>query len=107
MKKNEYKKNGIEVNNKLKSVKITYDGLLSKSGADKVYAFYGYDDMWSNQDVQEMHRGTNGFEAIIPTGKNNHCVNVAFKDSANNWDNNSNRNYSFIVDYTATDVFFT
>lgn len=104
---NDYRMNGISVDKNNQGIRITYDGLLSKSGADTVYAFYGYGESWSNQSVQQMSRTINGFETIIPTSSNVNYINVAFKDSANNWDNNSYRNYSFVVDDITTQSYFT
>jgi hypothetical protein len=43
-----------------------------------------------------MIRTNSGFEATIPAANAEH-LNVAFKDSINNWDNNSNRNYTFNI----------
>jgi hypothetical protein len=91
--KNVYAKNGISVEKKKQGIKLTYDGLLAKSGADVVYASYGYGDKWLSRAIHEMHRTGHGFEITIPTNEN--VTNVVFKDSANNWDNNSGRNYSF------------
>lgn len=104
---NDYKKNDVAHDNNMQDVTIRYNGLLAKSGADKVYAFYGYGNMWSTQGVQEMNRTVNGFEAVIPIRTNSNYINVAFKDSASNWDNNSNRNYSFAVDDVTSEIFFT
>lgn len=77
-------------------VKIVYDGLLSKSGASHVYAHIGFGNRWDNvQDVPMMKTPT-GFEATLPVYSSD-SINVAFKDCANNWDNNSGLNYSYDV----------
>lgn len=78
--------------------RISYSGLLSKSGADKVIGVYGYGSNQSWEDVSEVVLAkdyTGGFTATIPIsrGKN---INFAFKDSAENWDNNSGLNYTFV-----------
>lgn len=78
--------------------RITYTGLLAKSGADKVIGVYGYGSNQRWEDVSEVvmtRDATGAFTATIPiiTGKN---VNIAFKDSAENWDNNSGLNYTFV-----------
>jgi len=78
------------------SAKIVYDGLLSKSGAAHVYARIGYGSKWDNLHDYPMSRSNMGFEATIPVIKSD-TLNVCFKDCANNWDNNSGRNYSFDV----------
>ena len=95
-----YIKNGVVINPSAPStgekVKIIYDGLLSKSGATHVYARIGYGSRWENsQDVLMIKTGT-GFETTIPVLRAD-TLNVAFKDCANHWDNNSGMNYSFDV----------
>ncbi|NLG87868.1 MAG: carbohydrate-binding family 25 protein [Clostridiaceae bacterium] len=76
---------------------LKYEGLLAKCGADDVYTVIGFgsNTNWENVQTIRMSRSGNSFHADIPTmhGKN---VNIAFKDSANNWDNNSGMNYTFI-----------
>ncbi len=88
--KNEYKENGVTVEKKNPGIKVTYNGLLAQSGADKVYAYYGYSDNWLSRDVHEMEKTDKGFELMI----NEDVKNVAFKDSTNHWDNNNGKNYS-------------
>jgi len=79
------------------TVTLKYDGLLAKCGADDVYTVVGYgsNSNWENIQTIRMNRIGNTFQADIPTmpGMN---VNIAFKDSANNWDNNSGKNYTFV-----------
>ncbi len=79
------------------TVALKYDGLLAKSGADDVYSVVGYgsNNSWENVQTIRMNRFGNSFHADIPAmhGMN---INVAFKDSAENWDNNSGMNYTFI-----------
>lgn len=79
------------------NVKLTYNGLLAKSGASQVYAAIGYgsNNNWENVEHYPMNKTmTNTFEANIPIKKTGN-LNVCFKDSANNWDNNSGMNYTF------------
>jgi hypothetical protein len=79
-------------------VTLMYNGLLAKSGADKVYAHYGYGDgtTWTNPSYIEMSKAGNTFDATIKIDRLSN-LNIAFKDSANNWDNNSGTNYVFDV----------
>jgi predicted NodU family carbamoyl transferase len=80
-------------------VKVTYDGLLAKSGADKIFALVSYGDNknWQNSSTYLMNStDQQKYELNIPA-QNNEQVNVAFKDSANNWDNNSGKNYSYYI----------
>ncbi|WP_129723743.1 carbohydrate-binding protein [Xylanivirga thermophila] len=80
-----------------KKVKITYEGILAKDGADKVYAHVGFgsDDKWSGNSLYEMDKvRDNKFETeILVTNKGD--LNIAFKDSADHWDNNNSKNYTF------------
>lgn len=80
-------------------VKLTYNGLLAKSGAQQVYAVVGFGDNQSWNDIRTYpmnNTNQNMFELSIPVEENQR-VNVAFKDNAENWDNNSGKNYSFYV----------
>lgn len=77
-------------------VRISYDGLLAKSGASDVYAHIGYGQNWQNNGYFRMERTMTGFEATVPVS-NSDTLNLCFKDGANNWDNNSGRNYTFDI----------
>lgn len=76
---------------------ITYTGLLKECGADKVYAHVGHGRLWNNLYDFEMEKTDQGFELTLPLPQNSERVNFCFKDSANNWDNNSGHDYSFLV----------
>lgn len=78
------------------SVKITYDGILSKSGASHLYAHVGFGNKWDSISDIKMTKSSMGFEASIPVS-NADTMNVCFKDCANNWDNNSGKNYLFDI----------
>ncbi|MDP4092668.1 MAG: carbohydrate-binding protein [Bacillota bacterium] len=96
----EYLTNGITLSPAVPSagdtVRITYDGILSKSGATDVFAHIGYGNKWDKVTDYRMHRTTTGFETAIAVN-NSDTMNLCFKDCANNWDNNSGKNYSFDV----------
>ena len=77
-------------------VKLVYDGLLAKNGANHVYAHVGYGSNWDNVNFFQMLRSATGFETTIPVS-NADTLNLCFKDCANNWDNNSGKNYTFDV----------
>ena len=76
---------------------ITYNGLLPQNGATEVYAHVGYGSSWENTQDYKMTKTTRGFEAPIPMPKHADNLNICFKDAANNWDNNTGTNYSFVV----------
>ncbi len=75
---------------------LLYKGLLQKSGAQSVVMHYGYGNDWSNSGDIKMHKTADGFEANF-TVTSDDQLNIAFKDCANNWDNNSGQDYSFEV----------
>ena len=79
------------------SCHVTYTGLLKECGADAVYAHTGYGHQWKNAYDYKMEKTAQGFEAAIPIPSETDRLNLCFKDSANNWDNNSGRNYSLLL----------
>lgn len=91
-----YRQSGIHVYSGSDRVKVVYDGLLPKSGAAHVYAHVGYGNKWENESDYAMLKTSHGFEVSIQVRQND-TLNIAFKDCANNWDNNSGENYSFRV----------
>lgn len=77
-------------------VKVIYDGLLAKSGADSVFAHIGYGSNWDNSRDYQMSKSGIGFEATVPV-QSSSTLNLCFKDNAGNWDNNSGKNYTFDI----------
>ena len=75
-------------------LKVTYNGLLSKSGATDVIAHFGYGNKWEQKKDIRMNKTLSGFETTIPIEMPANKLNFCFKDAANNWDNNSGKNYS-------------
>lgn len=75
---------------------VEYTGLLSESGAEKVYMFWGYEDQWKSPGHIEMVPTSDGFRAVLNVDSNGR-LKLAFKDNAGNWDNNAGKNYSFRV----------
>lgn len=96
----DYMSNGLTISPPVVSagekVKLVYDGILAKNGANHVYAKVGYGNKWENESFFQMSRSSTGFEATIPVSSAD-TLNLVFKDCANNWDNNSGRNYTFDV----------
>lgn len=79
------------------SVRVVYDGLLAQSGASDVLAHVGFGSSWENSFDYRMVKTTTGFEATVQLPSQSNTLNIAFKDCADNWDNNSGRNYSFEI----------
>ncbi|MDR3542993.1 MAG: carbohydrate-binding protein [Desulfosporosinus sp.] len=67
---------------------ISYHGILSNSGAEKVYLHYGFDG-WNNAETIAMKKTLSGAfnTEVRVNGKDE--LNFCFKDNANNWDNNN------------------
>lgn len=97
---NTYYENGVilkpNVIAKGEDATVLYNGLLYNSGADTVYMHTGFGDKWTQQKEVQMKRTQDGFEAKLPITISDN-LNIVFKDSANNWDNNDAQNYTFEV----------
>jgi hypothetical protein len=98
---NEYLANGVIVTpsnpETYQHVTIVYNGLLSKAGANELIAHVGFGHDWQGAQDLRMIKTKSGYEATI-TAANAESLNVAFKDAANNWDNNSGSNYVFNIE---------
>jgi len=79
-------------------VTILYNGLLAQSGADQVYLHCGYGnaDAWSDIRDYKMEKTERGWVKKIKVD-NMSRLNICFKDSASNWDNNNGINWSFEI----------
>lgn len=76
------------------TIKLTYRGDLAKSGANEVYAHFGYGQgEWKNITSIKMSKTKKGFETKIPVLSTSK-LNIVFKDDSNQWDNNNGENYS-------------
>ncbi|HMM20997.1 MAG TPA: carbohydrate-binding protein [Selenomonadales bacterium] len=97
---NEYLANGVIITpanpEPYENVTIVYNGLLSKNGANDMYAHVGFGEHWHGAQDLRMIKTCSGFEATIPAA-NIDSMSVAFHDPANNWDNNSGSNYNFQI----------
>jgi len=75
-------------------VRVEYRGLLAQSGADTVWAHTGMDGWKSIQDIP-MERTPEGNFSCVTEASASQEMNMCFKDSANNWDNNSGQDWTF------------
>jgi hypothetical protein len=82
-------------------IALSYSGLLAQNGADELYVHVGYGEAWEEKEFIPMEHQDGAFHAGIRV-KQAGTLNVAFKDSAENWDNNSAQNYSFLVTKKST-----
>lgn len=94
---NPYSTNGIHIDKSTDHIRLLYNGILAKNGARDVYAVIGYGDnnKWEGVKQYPMHSaGYQTFELLVPVNSDK-SMNIAFKDAADNWDNNSGMNYTF------------
>lgn len=75
--------------------RIAYNGLLVRNGAADVYARIGFNGVWDHARDYQMSRTVQGFEALIELPQGTFTLNICFRDSAGNWDNNAGANYSY------------
>lgn len=97
---NQYKSNGITITpanfTSGDKIKVTYTGLLSQSGANEIYAHIGWGDSWENVNDIKMSKTKTGFSTTITAY--NSALNLCFKDTCDNWDNNNGNNYTIYCD---------
>jgi len=84
-------------------INVVYDGLLFSSGAQEIYLHMGYGphDNWRQVQDLKMLRTGRGWEQTFQANDPGR-LNLCFKDSADNWDNNSGHNWSFEVHHGKT-----
>ena len=95
-----YSKNGVELHNLPEMLKLNYNGLLAKSGAQEIYAVVGYgsNSNWDDVGYFPMQKTAQQNFEMLTFRKKQDELNIAFKDGAGNWDNNSGKNYVFYND---------
>ncbi|MGB3982978.1 MAG: carbohydrate-binding protein [Bacillota bacterium] len=79
-------------------VTLKYNGLLSKSGATSIFAHVGYGpvDWMDVQDIPMTKEPDGTWTVNIEMAEDQISpLNVCFRDSAYNWDNNYGNNWSF------------
>lgn len=95
-----YEDNGVILSKKTfycgDKLEISYSGLLARAGAEGIFLHAGYGSGWDNSSFIKMEKVPDGFKAEIEIldGKS---LGICFKDSADNWDNNSGDNYNFKI----------
>lgn len=97
---NMYYKNGLIVTPNVLAegdeATVIYKGILKESGADEIIMHVGYGEKWNDTQDIKMKKTKEGFETNLSI-TNDLPLKVAFRDGANNWDNNSSRDYTFEV----------
>lgn len=78
-------------------VKISYTGKFFEENAETVFLHYGYGLQWDNVSEVEMTKTELGFQAEIELLSSD-SLNLCFRTSNNEWDNNNTENYSFPIE---------
>lgn len=78
-------------------VKISYTGKLFEENSNNVYLHYGYGLQWDNVSEVEMIKTELGYQAEIELLPSD-ALNLCFRNSNNEWDNNNGQNYSFPIE---------
>lgn len=100
MAKKSYEDNGVLLSKKTlysgDKIKVSYTGLLAQAGAQSVFLYAGYGSEWKDCSLTPMKLEQGIFSAELDILE---CKNfgICFKDTAENWDNNSGENYVFSV----------
>ncbi|MCL6639082.1 MAG: hypothetical protein K6T80_05290 [Firmicutes bacterium] len=78
-------------------VSILYNGSLS-SGSGEIYLHFGFGEKnnWVKVADHPMQKTPGGWLANVNM-MGTRQLNFCFKDSADNWDNNSGRNWSYLI----------
>lgn len=83
------------------TVKISYTGKLFQEGCEDVFIHFGFGQNWDNVSDVKMEKTELGFQAEI-TLDDSESFNFCFNDGNENWDNNNNQNYSFVIEELQT-----
>ena len=78
-------------------VKISYTGYLFENKSESVFVHYGFGSQWENLSEVQMQKTDLGFQAEIEL-QSAEDLNLCFRNSNNEWDNNYGQNYSFKIE---------
>ena len=79
------------------TVKISYTGKLFQDGSEEVFVHYGFGNNWNNLNEIEMEKTELGFQAEIEL-VSDESLNLCFRNSNNEWDNNEGQNFIFPIE---------
>ncbi|NLU25976.1 MAG: hypothetical protein GXX00_02290 [Hungateiclostridium thermocellum] len=94
---NFYSNNGVQIQDAKNVFRLVYSGILAKNNPENLYAVIGYGNnlAWEDIESYSMRKiGDQKYELLFPVKRPGN-INIAFKDDADNWDNNSGMNYCF------------
>lgn len=78
-------------------LKISYVGALYQNASKEVFLHYGFGINWDNVSDIKMEKTDLGFQCEIEIIESN-LLNLCFKNSNNEWDNNNGENYTFYIE---------
>ena len=84
-------------------VKISYVGKLFQENSSEVYLHYGFGSNWDNVNEIKMEKTELGFQAEIELLSSD-TLNFCFRNSNNEWDNNENANYIFLIEQNDNEI---
>ena len=79
------------------TVKISYTGKLFQDESEEVFAHYGFGNNWDNLNEIKMEKTELGFQTEIELNSSD-TLNLCFRNSNNEWDNNDGQNYLFPIE---------
>ena len=79
------------------TVKISYTGKLFQDGSEEVFVHYGFGNNWDNLNEIEMEKTELVFQAEIEL-VSDETLNLCFRNSNNEWDNNEGQNFIFPIE---------
>ena len=79
------------------TVKISYTGKLFQNNSEEVFVHYGFGNNWDNLNEVKMEKTELGFQAEIELNSSD-TLNLCFRNSNNEWDNNDGQNYIFPIE---------
>lgn len=79
------------------SIKVSYTGSLFQNNSEEIYIHYGFNEDWKDVNEIKMEKTDLGFQAELYLPEYQ-TLNLCFRNSNNEWDNNQNCNYSFPIE---------
>ena len=79
------------------NVKISYTGRLFEENSESVFLHYGFGPQWDNVNEVQMLKTELGFQAEIELLSAD-SLNLCFRNSNNEWDNNEGQNFIFPIE---------
>ena len=82
---------------------IFYSGDLYQKKSDRVFIVYGFGNNWENLVDGEMTKTELGFQIEVEL-LDKETFNFCLKNEKDEWDNNDNQNYVFLIEHPETSL---